>query len=106
MIFSLRDGSTPSTQMDIPLNQVSWQRRRCVVGLVPAGGRSLAGSGCAQGDVGPVQLIAVGLVGPVHTLCHLHGHAHHTHLCTYMGVCRRAGEIPWLCLDAQGTDTH
>lgn len=30
MTFSLRDGSTPSTQMDTPLNQVSWQRWRCV----------------------------------------------------------------------------
>lgn len=51
---------------------------------------------------GPWQLARLALC----THCHLRGHAHHAHLCTYMGVCRRAGENPWLCLDAQGTDTH
>lgn len=35
MTFSLKDGSTPSTQMDTPLNQVSWQRQRCMMGFVP-----------------------------------------------------------------------
>lgn len=81
LTFSLRDGSTPSTRTDTRLNQVS-SGAGCGGG---AGGGGPGGLGVCQGAV-------PGLPGGpcAHTV--LSAWARHHPTCTYMGVCRHAGE--------------